>query len=284
MKRVEALLCKITLKIFKGQLPMYIFLPNAKDGLSGLVEKVASEFELLDFPLTECELGDFGIPRFKFSFGLETSHMLIELGVILPFWAAGFTKMVDSLEDATPLGGPFLCLVNGAWVDQSLTLQPSFKEIVSRDYKATVSSVDFITKAIEVTKEVNLWAHKKTNGLTEIELGDFRIPRFKFSFGLETSHMLMELGVILPFTAGDFTKMVDSLEGQTLSVSNIHHKSCIEVNEEGTEAAASSGACMDKGIPQGIDFVADHPFLFLIREDSTQTILFVGQVLNPLAG
>jgi serpin B len=41
---------------------------------------------------------------------------------------------------------------------------------------------------------------------------------------------------------------------------------------------------MAQCIPSGIDFVADHPFLFIIREDSTKTILFVGQVLNPLDG
>jgi len=47
--------------------------------------------------------------------------------------------------------------------------------------------------------------------------------------------MLKELGVILPFSSGGLTKMVDSFEGQDLSVSNIFHKSSIEVNEEGTE-------------------------------------------------
>jgi serpin B len=52
----------------------------------------------------------------------------------------------DILKDATPLGGPFLSLVNGVWVDQSLPLQPSFQEIVSSHYNATLSSVDFITK------------------------------------------------------------------------------------------------------------------------------------------
>jgi serpin B len=52
----------------------------------------------------------------------------------------------DILKDATPLGGPFLSLVNGVWVDQSLTLQSSFQEIVSSYYDATLSSVDFITK------------------------------------------------------------------------------------------------------------------------------------------
>ncbi|MCI39253.1 serpin-ZX [Trifolium medium] len=78
--------------------------------------------------------------------------------------------------------------------------------------------------------------------------------------------------------------MVDSYEeGSDLAVSKIFHKCFIEVNEKGTEAAAASVAMITRCIPRGIDFIADHPFLFLIREDLTQTILFVGQVLNPLA-
>jgi serpin B len=116
-------------------------------------------------------------------------------------------------------------------------------------------------------------------------VGDFRIPKFKFSFGLETSDVLKELGVILPFSPGGLTKMVDSVkESRKLFVSNIFHKSFIEVNEEGTVAAAASAALIAKCIPRGIDFIADHPFLFLIREDSTRTIAFAGQVLNPLVG
>lgn len=77
--------------------------------------------------------------------------------------------------------------------------------------------------------------------------------------------------------------MVDSSPG--LYVSEIFHKSLIEVNGEGTEAAAVTAAVFrEKGlrVEKKVDFVADHPFFFLIREDATCAILFVGSVLNPL--
>jgi len=72
--------------------------------------------------------------------------------------------------------------------------------------------------------------------------------------------------------------MVDSdLVGKSLSVSYIFHKSFIEVNEEGVEAAAATATILSKGFsfPSQLDFVADHPFLFLIREDLTGTIILV---------
>jgi serpin B len=122
----------------------------------------------------------------------------------------------------------------------------------------------------------------------KVEVGDFRIPKFKISFEFETSDMLKELGVVLPFSEGGLTKMVDSPKGQQLNVSNIFHKSFIEVNEEGTIAAAeallSVACCEMPDVDDSlIEFVADHPFLFMIREDLSGTILFIGQVLNPLA-
>ncbi|KAI4316751.1 hypothetical protein L6164_024699 [Bauhinia variegata] len=120
----------------------------------------------------------------------------------------------------------------------------------------------------------------------KVDVGDFRIPRFKISFGCEISNVLKELGVVLPFSGGDLTEIVDSPVGQNLYVSSIFHKSFIEVNEESTEAAAATATTMLLSSLQfetGVDFVADHPFLFLIREDMTGTVVFVGHVLNPLA-
>jgi serpin B len=108
---------------------------------------------------------------------------------------------------------------------------------------------------------------------TKVEVGDFRIPKFEISFGLSASNALKELGVVLPFSP--------------IWVSDIFQKSFIKVNETGTEAAAititlGAGCARFTPKPIPIDFVADHPFLFLIREDLSGTILFVGQVVNPL--
>ncbi|KAK9064605.1 hypothetical protein SSX86_015987 [Deinandra increscens subsp. villosa] len=122
----------------------------------------------------------------------------------------------------------------------------------------------------------------------KVEVGQFLLPKFKISFGFEASDTLKELGLVLPFNGGDgLTEMVDSTIGQSLYVSSIHHKSFVEVNEEGTEAAAASaGVVMLKSIMtnEKVDFLADHPFLFVIREDMTGVVLFMGQVIDPRVG
>lgn len=120
----------------------------------------------------------------------------------------------------------------------------------------------------------------------QVEVGQFKIPKFKISFGFEASSHLKELGLVLPFSGDDggLSEMVDSVQGQNLYVSSIHHKSFIEVNEEGTEAAAASAAVIKLRSLQmsgPIDFLADHPFIFLIREDMTGMVLFVGHIVNP---
>ncbi|KAF5178382.1 Serpin-zx [Thalictrum thalictroides] len=117
--------------------------------------------------------------------------------------------------------------------------------------------------------------------LQAVPVGEFRIPKFKISFGFEAAEVLKGLGLVSPFSGG-LSEMVDSPAGQNLYVSSIFHKSFIEVNEEGTEAAAASaGVIKLRSMQMIVDFVADHPFMFVIREDLTGVVLFVGHVLNP---
>ncbi|KAL6198044.1 hypothetical protein ACLB2K_027836 [Fragaria x ananassa] len=115
----------------------------------------------------------------------------------------------------------------------------------------------------------------------EVPVGRFLIPKFKISCGFEVSKLLETLG----FCPGGLTEMVDS--PKPLYVSKILHEAVIEVNEKGTEAAAVTAtavgmSCARPPPPPPIDFVADHPFLYLIREEATKTVMFVGQVLNPI--
>ncbi|CAA7053820.1 unnamed protein product [Microthlaspi erraticum] len=289
--------------------------------------------------------------------------------------------------DGSASGGPKISAVNGVWVEQSLPLDHSLKDLFENVFKATFAQVDFKSKAEKVRKELNNWASAHTNGLIrdilppgsvnsltkqvygnalyfkgfwkdkfnksltkeeefhllkgkpvrvpfmrsydrqyigvydgfkvlglpyrqgrdddgtnrkfsmyfylpdkkdgldnlleemtstpgfldshipkyKVLVGDFRIPKFKFSFMFEASR---------------------ALEGEVLV--EMYHKARVEIDEEGAEAAAVTFFGQKVGLslfkpppPKRIDFVADHPFLFLIREDKTGTVLFAGQIYDP---
>ena len=69
---------------------------------------------------------------------------------------------------------------------------------------------------------------------------------------------------------------------EKLYISAVIHKAFVDVNEAGTEAAAATAVVMERlSMPQPGAFRADHPFLFLIRENRTGSVLFVGRVVNP---
>ncbi|KAG6538974.1 hypothetical protein ZIOFF_004126 [Zingiber officinale] len=305
------------------------------------------------------------------------------------------------LADGSPSGGPRVSFANGVFVDSSVTLKPSFNDIVANTFKAEVKAVDFRTKADVVADEINAWVENVTSNLIKellppgsvdsdtrlvlgnalyfkgswtekfdtsktlnsefyllngtsvevafmtsrkkqflasyegfkvlrlpykqgedkrsfsmyiflpdakdglwsleeklnseselltrflpmqkVEVNKFKLPKFKISFGFEASAVLKSLGLLSPFSGdADLSEMVDSPIGHSLYVSSIFHKSFIEVNEEGTEAAAASAAVVQlRSMPLRMDFDADHPFMFLIREDMTGVLLFTGHVLNP---
>ena len=70
-----------------------------------------------------------------------------------------------------------------------------------------------------------------------------------------------------------------------LFIGAVVHKAFVKVNERGTEAAAATGVRLAFAVrrPALLTFRADHPFLFLIRDNRTKSILFLGRVMNPKA-
>ena len=110
------------------------------------------------------------------------------------------------------------------------------------------------------------------------------LPRFKTSCRFSLTNALASLGMHDAFNPhqANFSGMADLVE--PLFISDVIHQAVVEVNEEGTEAAAATAVVMAKrALPsRPPTFVADHPFLFLIRDKSTGSILFVGRMSNPM--
>jgi serpin B len=107
-----------------------------------------------------------------------------------------------------------------------------------------------------------------------------QLPRFRVECRYDLPPQLKALGMVDAFdpAAADFTGMATSPPGW---ISAVAHKAFVDVNEEGTEAAAATAVVMTLSEP--VPFVADHPFLFLIRDPKHGTILFMGRVTNPKA-
>jgi serpin B len=108
------------------------------------------------------------------------------------------------------------------------------------------------------------------------------IPKFKMKCQINMVSALQSMGMKDVFSARDAD--LSGMTGQRgLSVSRVVHKAFIDINEEGTEAAAATGSVpvvflLEK---EPLVFRADHPFLFLIRDNSSGSILFIGRVMNP---
>ncbi|XP_047086246.1 putative serpin-Z8 [Lolium rigidum] len=123
----------------------------------------------------------------------------------------------------------------------------------------------------------------------KVEVDEFRVPKFKLSFESSVVTILEKLGLKLPFgDQADLSDMVEPDEsGLPTFLNDIIHTAVIEVNEEGTEAAAVTftdfeyGCDMPESPPPGVDFVADHPFVYFIVEEVTGAVIFAGHILDP---
>ncbi len=87
------------------------------------------------------------------------------------------------------------------------------------------------------------------------------------------------LGMLRAFVGGADFSGIDGTK--SLFIKAIFHKAFIEVNEEGSEAAAATGVAIETSIQKSKSFKADHPFFFLIRDIQSGSILFLGRILDP---
>ncbi|HQR09255.1 MAG TPA: serpin family protein [Gemmatales bacterium] len=145
---------------------------------------------------------------------------------------------------------------------------------------------------------------KKRDGLSEVEAGltsekisqwiaalnsrkvILTFPKIKTTYSASLSKTLPLMGMVDAFNQGkaDFSGMDGTRD---LSISDVVHKAFCEINEEGTEAAAATGVIMPmrsvapRKEPPPVEFQADHPYLYLIRDTQTGLLLFLGRVTDP---
>ncbi|GAB1605389.1 leukocyte elastase inhibitor-like isoform X1 [Argonauta hians] len=108
------------------------------------------------------------------------------------------------------------------------------------------------------------------------------MPKFRLESDFQLGMVLKQLGVSDLFDANkaDLSGMTDGQKN--MFASEVFHKAFVEVNEEGTEAAAATGmVMMAMSAQMGIQFNVDHPFMFLIVDNQAQLIHFIGKVTNP---
>ncbi|AEE33929.1 unnamed protein product [Arabidopsis thaliana] len=288
------------------------------------------------------------------------------------------------LVDGSKKGGPKIAVVNGMWMDQSLSVNPLSKDLFKNFFSAAFAQVDFRSKAEEVRTEVNAWASSHTNGLikdllprgsvtslTDRVYGSalyfkgtweekysksmtkckpfyllngtsvsvpfmssfekqyiaaydgFKVLRLPYRQGRDNTNRNFAMYIYLPDKKGELDDLLERMTSTPgfldshnperrvkvgkfripkfkiefgfeassafsdfeLDVS-FYQKTLIEIDEKGTEAVtftAFRSAYLGCALVKPIDFVADHPFLFLIREEQTGTVLFAGQIFDPSA-
>ncbi|MCX5667958.1 MAG: serpin family protein [Candidatus Omnitrophica bacterium] len=140
-----------------------------------------------------------------------------------------------------------------------------------------------IEKDINIDRVENRLA---ASGFLKMEAVIVSIPRFKITSEFELADTLGSMGMPNAFSESeaDFSGMTGKKD---LFIGAVIHKAFVDVSEEGTEAAAATAVVMMAMAAPGhpvkeIKFIVDHPFLYIIRDNNSGSILFMGRITNPL--
>jgi serpin B len=135
---------------------------------------------------------------------------------------------------------------------------------------------DMAKLAAELPARLSDWAAQ----VRKVEV-NVALPQFKVTAEFELRDTLAAMGMPDAFSGqADFSGMDNRKD---LCISNVIHKAYVDVNEQGTEAAAATAVVVRATAMRPIFFNADRPFLFLIRDNRTKSILFLGRLADPRA-
>ena len=218
----------------------------------------------------------------------DTRLVLVNAIYFKGLWLQPFLK-----EDTSP--GTFFVAANQTIQVQMMRQEAHFKFLESKGLGCQILELPYIGSKMSMV----IFLPVETDGLGSLEgkitydnfekslstLDSSRpekmevfLPKFKLTQQFSLNDVLSKMGVSEMFIAGkaDFS----GITADSLYVSQVVHKAFIEVNEEGTEAAAATGIGVN-ALSLTPMFNADHPFLFFIRHRDTGAILFMGRLLKP---
>lgn len=136
-------------------------------------------------------------------------------------------------------------------------------------------NVDEIIKNL-TTDNLNIWTKKMTEQKKKVYL-----PKFEFKYDNSLKDELNSLGMTDAFNEAK-ANLTGISDAGKLFVSEVMHKSYIKVDERGTEAAAVTGITVGvTSVGPDLSFRVDRPFIYLIREKTSNTVLFIGKVVDP---
>lgn len=200
-------------------------------------------------------------------------------------WTYPFDKSLTKpgpfqLENGNTVTPEFMTMQKGEY----LHYRDNTKELVDLPYGNGQYSMTIVmpggdNKVQDILPELNptnlnawLAGAKKTTW-------ELHMPKFKLEYEKKLNDMLTKLGMGVAFTGqANFSRMIE--EHGSVAISEVKHKTFVEVNEEGTEAAAvTSTGVMVTSLPPSVRI--DRPFVFMIREKSSGAILFIGKLMQP---
>ncbi|GEO06085.1 serpin [Adhaeribacter aerolatus] len=184
-------------------------------------------------------------------------------------------------EDGSTAQVDFMTLKNGEY----LYFNDASKQVIdlpygNRQFSMTIIVPNGQETVSNLTRQLNADQLATWLGKANTTKLDLRLPKFKLEYKKELKETLKQLGMGEAFSnQANFSRMVAGSTGG-LAISEVMHKTFVEVNEEGTEAAAATSVgVVLTSLPPTIQ--VDRPFIFLIREKSSNAILFIGQLMNP---
>jgi serine protease inhibitor len=201
-------------------------------------------------------------------------------------------NMIDQLNDNT-----VMLLINAIYFKGKWKSQFDSKNTVQRSFEKPGGSTAEVPM-MKQTSDIKIFTgHSGVNSIMPLindtsfkgwlnqlheRETDVTFPRFKYGYKKQLKDILTMMGMGITFTDdADFSNISDL----SLLINDVTHQAFIETNEEGTEAAAAT--IVDVGVtsmpPPPLVLNIDHSFLYIIREITTNSILFMGRVADPLA-